>query len=429
MSDERMQPFVPGVADCTGLPGSDTVGRRERLPIWLDPASGSAPFQLLPAGLAWEIADTGGACRSPRLINLATQDYLGLSQHPEVMAAAADACLRLGTHGAGSEPMGAARAEAKLLERALADYVEHEHVRLFPTGWAARYAAMNTLIGPSDHVLLDALAHKSFQEGAHAITRNVAAFAHNDLGSLGEQLGRIRREVIDGAIFVGTASLFAADSDHPNLRAVLALCRRFGAALLVDVTHDLGVLGPEGRGVLAEQDILAEVDFLVGSLAKTFAAPGGFFAARSRAGKHHVRADHNADASSLLLMPAQVAAIRESLAIVRSAEGRTLREETLRNAHLLRDSLGQRGLEVLGRSSALVVPLIGRDPIARLASQRCREKGVMVEPVELPAPARLRLQVSPGHAPSTLAAAADVVAYVVAEVRAAAQRPAGDSPP
>lgn len=119
------------------------------------------------------------------------------------------------------------------------------------------------------------------------------------------------------------------DSDHPDFRQLLAVCRTHRAHLMVDVAHDLGLLGPNGRGVLAEQDVLDQIDFLVGSFSKTFACIGGFFASRGKGTAYQVRGFSGSHTFSNFLIPARMAAVRAAPQLVRSSEVEVLRRSTL----------------------------------------------------------------------------------------------------
>ncbi|MDP1571194.1 MAG: aminotransferase class I/II-fold pyridoxal phosphate-dependent enzyme [Vicinamibacterales bacterium] len=364
-----------------------------------------------------DVVDFGG--HGYEGINLASQDYLGLARHPEVIAAAVDACMAQGTHSAGSEPMGGGLAEAQLLEAELADFLRVPHVVLFPTGWGAGYGAIKALVRPYDHILIDALAHDCLQHGARSSGATVIPFAHNDVVSLERRLRRIQGRPVPGGVLVVTESLFSMDSDHPDFETLGETCRAHGAQLLVDCAHDLGVLGPSGRGVLAESGTLGKVDILVGSFSKTFACLGGFVATRSRAASYYVRGFGGTHTFSNYLMPAQIAAVRASLRIVRSDEGERLRREALRKAALLREAL-EPELEVMGRLSPVVLATIGSEATARLAQRECLRRGVIVNSIEFPAcrrgQARFRLQASPRHADSDLQTAASIIVDSVSDV-------------
>jgi glycine C-acetyltransferase len=347
-------------------------------------------------------------------LNFASQDYLGLSKHPSVIDAAVNACKLYGTHSAGSEPMGGGLGEAKQLEHELADFIEHENVVLFPTGWGAGYGGIKALVRPYDYVVLDSLSHDCLQHGAKASTPNVSYFAHNDLDSLIKRLERIRNNHPDVAILVVTESLFSMDSDHADLSKFVQICKQFNAYSLVDVAHDLGSIGIEGKGILSEFGVLADVDFLIGSFSKTFACIGGFFASHSKGVSYYVRAYSGSYTFSNYLIPSQVAAIRTALSIVRSSEGTLLRQQTLANAELLRNYLQNNGLEVYGRISPMILPAIGDEKIARRAYKNCLENGLILNEIEYPAcrrgVARFRLQVNPSHTTEDIKKAAEIIA-------------------
>lgn len=414
-----------GLADFREPVGRDIVERCEPFAQWVDAARSAALFQFLRhhtsvPDIEAEVVGWGG--HRYRGLNLASQDYLGLSRHHAVMAAAADACMKYGTHSAGSEPMGGGFGQAKTLESDLAEFVGHEHVVLFPTGWGAGYGAIKALVRSDDHVVMDALAHDCLQHGARASTANITYFAHNDMDSLEKRLHRIRSQSPDAAVMVVTESLFSMDSDSPDFRRFIDICRAASATTFVDVAHDLGALGPDGRGVLAIQNCLEDIDIVMGSFSKTFASIGGFVATHSRPASYMIRGFSGTYTFSNFLMPAQVAAVHTALRIVRSAEGDRLRASTSALALTLRSALQAHGLQVLGQASPIVLPAIGAEPIARLAYRRSLETGVILNNIEYPAcrrgDSRFRLQVSPLFSAEALRRAADVVADAVRWARA-----------
>ena len=396
-----------GLYDFREPRGKFFTDRSAPLESWVDDASAAGYFQFLRRHAA--APDTrstvfGWGGQRYQGLNFASQDYLGLSRNEAVVQAAAQACLQFGTHSAGSEPMGGGLAEGKLLEQEMSNFVEHEHVVLFPTGWAAGYGAIKALVRPYDHIVLDALAHDCLQHGAKASTPNVSFFAHNDLESLKKRLTKIRSTESDAAILVVTESLFSMDSDHADLAEFVKICRAFDAQTLVDVAHDLGAIGADGKGVLAEYGAMRDIDFIIGSFSKTFACIGGFFASHSKGATYYVRGYSGSYTFSNYLIPPQIAAIRAALAIVRSAEsgqGTELRAKTLRNAQSLRERLQEAGVTVFGRLSPLVLPQIGEERVARLAYKSCLENGLILNNIEFPAcrrgAARFRLQVTPSH--------------------------------
>ncbi|MHB8287550.1 MAG: aminotransferase class I/II-fold pyridoxal phosphate-dependent enzyme, partial [Caulobacteraceae bacterium] len=151
--------------------------------------------------------------------NFASQDYLSLSSHPRLKAAAKEAIDEFGVHSSGSAILMGNTALSRRLETAICSALDYEHCLLYPTGWAAGFGVIRGLVGPEDHVVIDVLAHNCLQEGAQFATKNISKFIHNNVAHLRRALSRIRRDNPKVGIFVVTESLFSMDSDCPDLRA------------------------------------------------------------------------------------------------------------------------------------------------------------------------------------------------------------------
>ena len=323
-----------------------------------------------------------------------------------------------GVHSAGSSAVLGNTALSLALERDLAEFLCMEHVTLYPTGWAAGYGVTKGLVRPTDYALLDALAHNCLVEGAYAATRNVSMFAHRDHGRLRELLSRIRARDVDNGILVITEGLFSMDADVPDILATQAVCKEFGATLVVDVAHDLGALGPGGSGSLGIQGCLGKVDLVMGSFSKTFGSNGGFVASHLGSVKQFLKVFSPSNTFSNALSPAQAAVVRAALTIVRSEQGRVLRARLMRNIVALRSELTGHGLSVMGEPSPIVPVLLGDEALARRAARHLSSQGVLANLVEFPAVpgghARFRLQVMAAHEPEHAARAAAGIAAAVA---------------
>ena len=351
-----------------------------------------------PRAVSIVAEDTGPRLRG---INFGSQDYLSLSSHPAVAAAAVDAIGRYGVHSAGSAALMGNTTESLRLEKELGAFLDLEHVTLFPTGYAAGSGAIRGLVRPDDHVLLDALAHACLQDGAAAATRNVYLHRHLDLASARRKLATIRaRDAVNGVLVV-TESLFSMDSDAPDIRALHAICKEFDATLMVDVAHDLGAMGPGGRGHLGLQDAFAHADVVMGSFSKTFASNGGFVASRSRAVKEYLRYFSPPATFSNALSPVQAAVVRCALGIVVSAEGDALRAAMMGNVLALRHGLAAARFDVYGSPSPIVAVEIGGEALSRIMGRHLARIGLVANLVEYPAvarnQARFRLQVMAKH--------------------------------
>ncbi len=354
-------------------------------------------------------------------LNFVTQDPLSLASHPAVYEAVREA-LRHGLHAPGSHCFAGSTAASVRLETMLADLFALEHVLLFSSGWAAAYGALTALVRPEDHVVLDTCVHPSLRAGATTATANVHYHAHGDRSALASRLAAIRDSDARAALLVVTETLFPWESDSPDLRAIQDLCRAHGAALLVAVGYDLGVTGPGGLGILGAQQMLGQVDFIVGSFAKTLATNGGFFATRSAGAKQLVRFFASSHASSNGLAPLQAAIAQEGLRIVTSQEGAELRANLACAVTALREACAARLLHCLGSNAALVPIAIGSEGEARLTEALASERGVLCSVVEEPfvprGTARLALHVMAAHRSDHAIEAAEKIAAARTEARA-----------
>ncbi len=340
-------------------------------------------------------------------VNFASQDYLSLSAHPEIKATASSTIEKFGVHSAGSPALVGNTRDSIALERKIADFLEMPEAVLFPTGWAAGYGVIRGLVRSADHIVIDALAHVCLQEGANAATRKIYTHRHLDLDHCRHWLQKIRAKDAENGIMVVTEGLFSMDSDTPDIAALQDLCHEYGATLLVDVAHDLGSLGEDGRGHIEIQKMLGKVDLVMGSFSKTFASNGGFVACRNRAVKEYLRFYSPSATFSNALSQAQAAVVLKAFEIVESAEGHALRRELMTNVLNLRATLTEKGMGFYGDPSAIVCVKVGTERVARLVSRQLPDLGLLANLVEYPAvskgAARFRMQVMAKHSPQNIA--------------------------
>lgn len=384
--------------------GADLQGRIEGFYKWqnLRRQHGLWPFSRSadesPSAVMAARDDAGARFRG---VNFASEDYLNLGSHPALKQVAHEVIDQFGLHSAGSAAMFGASAHSVQLERVIADFLGAAEAVLFPTGWAAAFGAIKGLVRPTDHVLLDSLAHASLKEGAAAATKNVYLFRHNSLEDCRSWLQKIRAQDTRNGVLVATESLFSLDSDTPDLRALQALCDEFDATLLVDAAHDLGAMGPGGRGALGAQGMLGKVDLVMGSFSKTFGSNGGFVACRSREVKEYLRFFSPTCAHSSALSPLQAATVMKAFEIIGGPEGDALRDRLMANVESLRRLIAEAGFEVYGEPSGVVCVKVGLEGLARLIARRLPDAGLIANLVEFPAvpknQARLRLQVMAAH--------------------------------
>ncbi len=336
-------------------------------------------------------------------VNFASQDYLSLSGHDDIKQAAHTAIDEYGVHSAGSPALVGNTTVSIALENKIAQFLNVDHAIVFPTGWAAGFGVIKGLIRSNDHIVMDSLAHACLQEGAQAATGNIHLFRHNNVDEARAKLAKIRAKDTANGILVVTEGLFSMDSDVPNIKALQDLAHEYNAILLVDVAHDLGSLGPGGRGFIGAQDMLGKVDIVMGSFSKTFASNGGFVATSHPHVKEYLRYYSSPNTFSNAMSPVSAAVVLRAFEIVDSAEGDELRNRLMTNIRLLRELLNQSGFSTYGEPSPIVCVKMGTEGLARLVSRGIHANGLVANLVEFPAvpkgQARFRMQVMANHTP------------------------------
>ena len=362
----------------------------------VDPYSKASIGPILSEG---EATDRKG--HSLKGVNLASQDYLALSSHPNIKQAAMEAVQMYGVHSAGSPAlMGNSELSVKLEDK-LAEFVDMESCTVFPTGWAAGYGVISALVKPDDFILMDHLSHACLAEGARNATKNLHIFPHLSTSALERKLKSIRGKNPSAGILIVTESLFSMDSDTPDIAKHQALADQYNATLMVDVAHDLGCMGRTGRGHLEEQGMLGKVDIVMGSFSKTFASNGGFAATNHPALKLALRYGSCPLSFSNAISPVQAAVVLEALNIIQSGEGAHRRQNMINNSIYLRRVLAANDFEVMGAPSAIIPVLLGGMKRSRLITRETLQGGGLVNLVEYPAVSRrnsrFRLQVMASH--------------------------------
>ena len=404
------------------LKGSDLLGRTAPFFKWqnLRRQHGLWPFsRSTDNGPATVCAARDDQGRELNGVNFASQDYLSLSSHGAIKQTAQQTIEEFGVHSAGSAALVGNTSLSVKLEEKIAEFLGAAEAILYPTGWAAGFGAIKGFVRSTDHVVLDVLAHTCLQEGAMASTRNVYRFRHLQVEDCRRVLTDIRNRDTENGIMVVTEGLFSMDSDTPDILAMQTLCDEFNATLLVDVAHDLGCLGPDGRGHIGLQNMVGKIDLVMGSFSKTFGSNGGFVTCRNRALKEYLRFYSPSCTFSNALSPVQAATVLKAFEIIETAEGAQLRQALMNNVLSLRAQLVERGFEVYGDPSAIVCVKMGNEALARLVSRQLPGEHLIANLVEFPAvakgQARFRMQVMANHTAQDIANAVDRLhsAYVI----------------
>ncbi len=211
-----------------------------------------------------------------RLINFSSNDYLGLAGDSRLRQAAIGTIKEFGVGAGASRLVSGTQSPHLRLEAALAKWKGTEAALSFSSGYAAAVGTIPALVSKNDIIVLDKICHASLIDGAQLSGAILRVFPHNHLRKLENHLEWARREHAGKRILILTESVFSMDGDRAPLRELVELKRRFGALLLLDEAHAIGVIGPNGRGLAAAENLIEDVDVQMGTLSKALGASGGY---------------------------------------------------------------------------------------------------------------------------------------------------------
>ena len=348
-------------------------------------------------------------------INFCSNDYLGLSQHPDVKAALTRGAAKYGVgSGASHLVTGHCRVHDQLCEE-LADFCGRDRVLLFSAGYMANIGVINALTRSGDLVCQDALNHASLLDGGWLSRADMRRYAHADLGSLTGLLEDfdLRRNA-DALSLVVTDGVFSMDGNCAPLTDLADLARQHKAALMVDDAHGLGCLGPQGRGVVAEAGLTQQqVPVLVGTFGKAFGTSGAFVAGDEQL-IDYLTQFARPYVFTTAMPPALAEATRTSLDLLRQESWR--RERLNQLVERFRASALELGLKLLPSRSAVQALMVGDAATALSVSQLLSDRGLQISAIRPPTvPAgqsRLRITLSAGHSDEHLQALLDALAEV-----------------
>ncbi len=325
------------------------------------------------------------------LLDLASNDYLGLSRHPAVLAAATAELAASGLGAGASRLVSGTRPVHLQLEAALATWLGRERVLLFPSGFQANIAAVGALADRHTLVLADRLIHHSLLAGVRASGASLQRFHHNDPAHLEQRLSVARRRAPHRRLLVLCESLYSMEGTAAPLAALAALCARFGAALLVDEAHALGLLGPGGRGLAHG---LADVALVSGTFGKAFGSGGAFLAADAAVGEWLLQ-HSGAFRYSTALAPPLAAGALAALALLAAPGAAAERAGLLARAARWRQALGAAGWPRPPGDGPILPLLVGASQRALDLQHRLEDAGLLAVAIRPPTVpqgcARLRL--------------------------------------
>jgi 8-amino-7-oxononanoate synthase len=342
------------------------------------------------------ISSTEAVINGRPVILAGTNNYLGLTFEPDCIEAASMAVREQGTGTTGSRMANGSYSDHVQLEQELAEFFGCQYGMVFSTGYIANLAMLSALTGPGDVLLIDADSHASIYDGCRLSGAEIIRFRHNDPKNLAKRLQRLGERTSNTLIVVeGIYSMFG---DRAPLAEIAGVKEKYGACLLVDEAHSLGVLGPNGRGLAEEAGVEDSVDFIVGTFSKSLGAIGGFCVS------NHPAMDMIPLAARPYIFtasssPSVIASTRQALKILKARP--ELRSKLWDNAHHLYEMLQQSGFQLGPEPSPVVAVRVANIDQVIVAWKGLLEAGVYVNMVTPPATpdggCLLRCSVSAGH--------------------------------
>lgn len=346
-----------------------------------------------------------------RTLVFGSNNYFGLTFHPEVVSAARLALERYGTATTGSRVANGTLAIHRELEHDIAEVFGKRHSIAFTTGYQANLSMVTALCGAGDYVLLDADCHASLYDAARLSGATLVGFRHNSTEHLRRQLGRLPRGGRNRLVAV--EGLYSIHGDVAPLRDIVAACQETGAYLLVDEAHSFGVYGERGLGCCEAAGVLADVDFIVGTFSKALAGVGGYAVSDHQEldALHMLARPYLFTASGA---PANIAGVGAALRVLR--RDRTLAERLWQVVGRLRAGLDTAGFRIGATVSPIVPVHVGEGDAAIALWRALLEAGLYVNVVLPPAcPADaclLRLSGSTAHTDAQIDEAIGIMAAV-----------------
>lgn len=346
-----------------------------------------------------DIAVAGGR----HVINFCANNYLGLANHPALIQAAKEG---MDSHGFGMASVRficGTQDSHKQLEQRLADFLGMEDSILYSSCFDANGGLFETLLGPEDAIISDALNHASIIDGVRLCKAKRYRYANNDMAELRAQLEMAKA---DGArhIMIATDGVFSMDGVIADLKSVCDLADEYGALVMVDDSHAVGFVGENGRGTHEYCEVMGRVDIITGTLGKALGGASGGYTAGRKEVIEWLRQRSRPYLFSNSLAPGIVAASIKVLELL--ADGDELRNRLWSNARLFREKMSAAGFTLAGADHAIIPVMLGDAKLAQEFANELLKEGIYVTgfffPVVPKGQARIRTQMSADHTPEQI---------------------------
>ena len=358
--------------------------------------------------------DTEVVMEGKRRIMLGSNNYLGLTTHPDVIKAGLAALEQYGSGCSGSRFLNGTLQLHLELEKELASFLRKEAVVTFSTGFQSNLGIISAIVGRGDYVIMDRENHASLYDGCRLSFGKMLRFKHNDMADLEQKLKSVPETA--GCLIV-TDGVFSMGGDIANLPEICRLAKEYGARVMVDDAHSLGVIGEGGRGTASYYGLEDQVDIYMGTFSKSLASLGGYMAASERV-VDYVKHSSRPFIFSASITPASCATALAALRILEAHP--ELPQKLQANALHMRARLNEAQIRMRPSNGDMIpiIPIYTYEPIRTLTiAKELYEKGVYVNsslpPATAPTECLLRTSLMASHTEALIDEAVDVIAQVL----------------
>jgi len=313
-----------------------------------------------------------------KMIMIGSNNYLGLTNHPKVKEAAINAIKKYGTGCAGSRFLNGTLDIHVQLEEKLAWFMRKESALVFTTGFQVNLGVISSLIGKDDVVIIDKMDHASIVDGCRLSFGEVKRYKHNDI----EDLERVLKECEGKTKLVVVDGVFSMEGDIVKLPEVINMCKKYGARLMVDDAHGIGVLGRTGRGTAEHFGVENEVDLIMGTYSKSLASIGGFIAGEKDV-INYIKHFARAFIFSASPPPASVASVSAAIDIIENEPER--REQLWKNTNKMLKGFKELGFNIGVAETPIIPVIVGDDELAFKFVMMLQEEGIFANVAVSPA--------------------------------------------
>lgn len=349
-----------------------------------------------------------------KTIMIGSNNYLGLTSHPEVIDAGVEALKKYGSGCSGSRFLNGTLDLHVKLEKELAEFLHKEEVVTFSTGFQSNLGIISAIAGRNDYIVCDKENHASIYDACKLSYAKMLRYEHNNMEDLERQLQSIPQ---DKGILIVTDGVFSMSGEICNLPKIVELKHKYGARVMVDDAHGFGVIGKGGRGTGSHFNLEDEVDIIMGTFSKSLASLGGYMASSERVA-NYVRHNSRPFIFSASIPPANVACARKALEIIKREPERVKNLQD--NGAYVRAGLEKRGIKYIPSETPIVAIYTYDDEKTFLACKMLFERGVYVNPVVSPAvpvgSSLIRTSYTATHTHEQLDEAMDKIKQVLDEI-------------